>query len=60
MSEAPCSTAWAMIPLTSLMIGASSADSRSSTTSAPLSSSSSKLADCDDVVQARQARDEAR
>ena len=34
MSEAPCSTAWAMIELTSLMTGASSADSRRSTTSA--------------------------
>ena len=44
-SEAPCSTAWATMPLTSLMIGASSAESSSSTTSAPLSSSSSKLAD---------------
>ena len=45
-SEAPCSTAWATIPLTSLMIGASSAESSSSTTSAPLSSSSSQVADC--------------
>ena len=34
MSEAPCSTAWAMIWLTSLMTGASSADSRRSTISA--------------------------
>ena len=33
-SEAPASTAWAMIELTSLMTGASSAVSRRSTTSA--------------------------
>ena len=33
MSEVPCSTAWAMIWLTSLMTGASSADSRRSTIS---------------------------
>ena len=34
MSDVPCSTAWAMIWLTSLMTGASSADSRRSTISA--------------------------
>ena len=34
MSDAPCSTAWAMSEFTSLTTGASSADSRSSTTSA--------------------------
>ena len=38
MSEAPSSTAWAMIELTSLMTGASSADSRISDTSASSSS----------------------
>ena len=40
MSEAPSSTAWAMIELTSLMTGASSADSRISVTSASSSSPS--------------------
>ena len=41
MSDAPCSTAWATIWLTSRMTGASSADSRRSTISAGASSSSS-------------------
>ncbi len=41
MSEAPSSTPWAMIELTSLMTGASSADSRMSVTAASVSSSSS-------------------
>ena len=40
MSDAPSSTAWAMIELTSLMTGASSADSRISVTSASSSSPS--------------------
>ena len=40
-SEAPWSAAWAMIVCTSLMTGASWADSRRSTTSAPPCSSSS-------------------
>ena len=45
-SEAPCSTAWATMPLTSLMIGASSAVScRSTTSAAPPSSSSSTTVD---------------
>ena len=44
-SEAPRSTAWAMIPLTSLMIGASSAVSRRSTISSTVSASSTKV-DC--------------
>ena len=43
-SDAPCSTAWATIECTSLMTGASPADSRRSTTSAGLSSSSSSTA----------------
>ena len=41
MSEAPSSTAWAMIELTSLMTGASAADSRISATIVGSSSSSS-------------------
>ena len=44
MSEAPSSTAWAMIELTSLITGASSADSRMSVIEAPSSSSSSSTA----------------
>ena len=44
MSEAPSSTAWAMIELTSLMTGASSADSRISVTSASSSSPCSTAA----------------
>ncbi len=44
MSDAPCSTAWATIECTSLMTGASSADSTRSTTSAGPSSSSSSTA----------------
>src|SRR3954468_17095957 len=40
-SDAPCSTAWAMIERTSLMVGASSADSRSSTRSSAVGCSSS-------------------
>ena len=39
-SDAPCSTAWAMIERTSLMVGASSADSRSSTRSSAVGCSS--------------------
>ncbi len=44
MSEAPSSTAWAMTELTSLMTGASSADSRMSVTAPSVSSSSSSTA----------------
>ncbi len=40
MSDAPCSAAWAMIECTSLITGASSADSRRSTISTGLASSS--------------------
>src|SRR5436190_11127910 len=40
-SDAPCSTAWAMIERTSLIVGASSADSRSSTRSSAVGWSSS-------------------
>ena len=53
MSEAPCSTPWPMSECTSLMTGASSADSRRSTTSAP-SSSSIGLGD-EDLVERVQA-----
>ncbi len=45
MSEAPCSTPWAMIELTSLMTGASSALSRRSTISAT-SAAPSSIASC--------------
>ena len=44
MSEAPSSTAWPMIEFTSLMTGASSADSRMSLTSASSSSPRSMAA----------------
>ncbi len=57
-SEAPCSTAWATMPLTSLMIGASSAVSRRSTTSAACSSSSSTKVDC--TTSSRRVRREMR
>ena len=58
MSDAPCSTAWATIWLTSRMTGASSADSRRSTISAGALLLVLEVGR-DDVVQARQARDEA-
>ena len=55
MSDAPCSTPWATSELTSLTTGASSADSRRSTTSGP--SSADGLLD-DHVVDLVQAPDE--
>ena len=56
MSEAPSSIAWAMIWLTSLMTGASSAVSRRSTTSACSSGPSSAVGD--DLVEAGRPLDE--
>ena len=44
MSDAPSSTPFAITPLTSLITGASPADSRISVTSPPVSSSSSSIA----------------
>ena len=55
MSDAPCSRALAMTWLTSLMTGASSADSRRSTTSAAASSSDSSSVSATTIVEPAEA-----